>query len=130
MIPENLRYTKDHEWVAMKDGAAVVGITHYAQEKLGDITYVELPETDCDVGQHDEICTVESIKAVGDIYAPIAGKVADVNGELDDCPELVNEDPYGKGWIYKLQDVDESQLDGLLTPEQYAAHVKEMEDAS
>jgi len=130
MIPENLRYTKDHEWVAMKDGAAVVGITHYAQEKLGDITYVELPETDCDVGQHDEICTVESIKAVGDIYAPIAGKVADVNGELDACPELVNEDPYGKGWIYKLQNTDESQLDGLLTPEQYAAHVKEMEDAS
>jgi len=130
MIPDNLRYTRDHEWIDVREGIGVVGITHYAQEKLGDITYVELPDVGREVQQHDEVCAIESIKAAADIYAPAGGKIVEVNGALDERPELVNEDPYGEGWVYKLDEVNDSDIANMLTPEQYAEHLKQIEEES
>ena len=118
-VPKDLRYSKDHEWVRVEGTAAVVGITEHAQQALGDITYVELPPLHKRVKQFDEVAGIESAKAATDIYAPLSGKVCEVNALLADAPEKVNVDPYGKGWIYKLEAIDSKDLKNLLTPEQY-----------
>ncbi len=120
LAPENLRYSTDHEWVkAEADGRVRVGITDFAQDALGDIVFVELPEVDADVETGASIAEVESTKSVSDIYAPVTGKVVEVNAELGDEPERLNSDPYGEGWLFVLEVADASQLDGLMDAEAY-----------
>lgn len=119
LVPEELRYTEDHEWVRIEGDVAVVGITDHAQQALGEITYVDVPAVGKQVKQGAELAAVESAKAAADIYAPLSGTVAEVNSALEDSPEAVNADPYGEGWICKLKGLDLSELDVLLTAEQY-----------
>ncbi len=118
-IPQDLFYTKTHEWVSLEDGIATIGITDFAQSQLSDLTFVELPEVGTDFSGGDEAAVVESVKAAADVYAPIAGEVVEVNAELEDSPELINNDAFGKGWLFKLKVVDESDVDALLDPESY-----------
>ena len=119
-IPQNLLYTDQHEWVSVQDGVATVGITDYAQNALGDLTYVELPEVGDAAAVGDEVSAIESCKAAASVYAPVGGTIVAVNDDLEDNPGLVNEDSYGDGWILKLQMSDPSELDALKTPEQYS----------
>jgi glycine cleavage system H protein len=109
-VPEELQYTRSHEWVRTEGDTATVGITDYAQDELGDIVFVELPEEGATFGAGDSFGTVESVKAVSDIYAPVGGEVVKVNEALNDSPEKINEDPYGDGWIIKLRVSDEGDL--------------------
>ncbi len=126
MYPEELRYGKDHEWARDEgDGRVRVGITHYAQQELGDVVFVELPETETTVEKDDGFAVVESVKAVSDIYAPVSGTIVEVNTELETNPELINEDPYGKGWIAVIAVNDPSQLNDLMTAAEYRAHIGE-----
>lgn len=122
-IPKNLKYTKTHEWVRAEDDVAVVGITDHAQHELTDIVYVELPSVDSGVEAGKECAVVESVKAASDIYAPVSGEIVAVNEELTRAPELVNEDAYGKGWMFKIRVSDPAQIDQLLGPEEYAQHI-------
>ncbi|MGF1449384.1 MAG: glycine cleavage system protein GcvH [Opitutales bacterium] len=118
--PESLKYTKDHEWLRLEaDGSATVGITAHAQESLGDITFVELPGVGERFGQGDTFGVVESVKAASDLYLPLTGKVLAVNDALEDAPETVNQDPYGKGWMIQLELEDAAEADGLLTASDY-----------
>ncbi|MGZ6340117.1 MAG: glycine cleavage system protein GcvH [Candidatus Limnocylindrales bacterium] len=119
MAPADLRYTKEHEWVRVEGDLATVGITDYATHQLGDIVFVELPQPGRALTQFATLGVVESVKAVSDLFAPIAGEVVESNGELADRPELVNEDPFGAGWMLKVRLADAGQLDELLTPEAY-----------
>lgn len=112
-------YSKDHEWIAVKDGVATVGITAYAQEQLGDVVYVELPETGADFAQGDEAAVVESVKAASEVYAPIDGAVVETNQILADAPAKVNEDPQGAGWFLKMSVANPDQLTGLLDEAAY-----------
>jgi len=128
MIPTDLLYTDQHEWVKFADGVAAVGITHHAQNALGDITFVELPEEGAELAKGAEACVIESAKAAASIYAPADGTVTETNGALEDDPAAVNADPYGAGWIYKMSVPDASQLADLLTPEQYDALLAEEQD--
>ena len=114
MIPEDCKYAETHEWIRIEGTLAAVGITDYAQEALGDITFVELPLTGMVVEQGQECSVVESVKAVSDIYAPISGEVAEINHSLEDSPEKINEDPYGSGWIFKLKDYNKNELGDLM----------------
>ena len=109
-VPEDLQYTKSHEWVRVEDGVATVGITDHAQDELGDVGFVELPEMGATLAAGDSFGAVESVKAVSDLYAPVGGEVVEVNSALEDSPEKINEDPYGEGWILKLQISDEGNL--------------------
>lgn len=119
--PDNLKYTRSHEWVQDNDdGTVTVGITDHAQELLGDMVFIEVPENDREVEAGEECAVVESVKAASDVYAPVSGTVIDSNEDLADAPELVNEDPYGKGWMFKIQLSDVSQMDGLLDATAYA----------
>jgi glycine cleavage system H protein len=119
--PEELRYTKDHDWVRVEGDVAVVGITDHAQGAMGDITYVEPPPVGRQLEQFAEAGAVESAKAAADIYAPLSGVVAEVNTDLETVPEKLNQDPYGEGWIYKLKGVAAAELNNLLTAQQYRA---------
>ncbi len=122
-IPQNLRYAKTHEWVRLEGDAAVVGITDHAQEELSDIVFVELPAVDREVEAGQSCAVVESVKAASDIYAPVSGEVIAVNEDLGGAPELVNEDPYGKGWLFKIKLRDPAELNELLNPGDYAHHI-------
>lgn len=123
-VPEDLRYTQSHEWVRLEDdGTITVGITDHAQEQLGDLVFVETPEIDADVEAEAAVAVVESVKAASDIYAPVDGAIADSNGELADEPELVNSDPYGKGWLYKMNPADGTQIEQLMDYEAYRGFV-------
>ena len=120
MNPTDLKYSEEHEWVRPEEGdEAVVGITDYAQEQLGDVVYVLLPSEGEQLEQGKKLGEVESVKSVSDIFSPVSGEVIAVNEALSDRPELVNEDPYGKGWIARLRLSDPGQLDGLLSAQQY-----------
>ncbi|MFT5451073.1 MAG: glycine cleavage system H protein [Enterobacterales bacterium] len=120
-IPTELKYTKEHEWIRLDDeGNAVVGITDHAQELLGDMVYVELPEVEDTVATGDETGVVESVKAASDIYAPISGEILEVNEELGDSPEYVNSEPYDSGWLYKMTVGNEGDLNELLSADEYA----------
>ncbi|HEX8938958.1 MAG TPA: glycine cleavage system protein GcvH [Candidatus Limnocylindrales bacterium] len=119
MAPADLRYTKEHEWVRVEGDLATVGITDYATHQLGDIVFVELPEAGRQLTQFATLGVVESVKAVSDLFAPVGGEVVEANGELAGRPELLNEDPYGEGWLLKVRVADGAQLDELLTPEAY-----------
>ncbi len=118
-VPQDLFYAKTHEWVSLDKGIATVGITDFAQSQLSDLTFVELPEVGTAFERGDEAAVVESVKAAADVYAPVAGEVVEVNAELEDSPELINNDPFGAGWIYKLKVKDESDVDNMLDPESY-----------
>jgi len=118
-IPAGLRYSKEHEWVATEDEVATIGITDYAQEQLGEIVYVELPAVGDKISKDDAFGVVESVKAVSDIYAPVSGTVVEVNQELPESPEMINEDPYGDGWLVKVKVSDTSELEDLLDNEEY-----------
>jgi len=127
-LRQNLKYSKEHEWVeVLGDNKVKVGITDYAQHSLGDIVFVEVPGEGDDVTANETMGSVESVKAVSDVYCPLSGKVVEVNGELEDSPELVNEDPYGKGWMVVVELSDSSELDQLLSAEEYDAFIKEEE---
>ena len=118
-IPEDLRYSTDHEWAKVEDGKVRIGITDYAQDALGDVVYVEVPEVGAKVTAKDKICEVESTKSVSDIYAPVAGTIAEANADLADAPQRLNEDPYGEGWICLIEAEDPSELEALLDAEAY-----------
>jgi glycine cleavage system H protein len=124
MVPTDLRYTKDHEWVRVDGDEATIGITAYAADQLGDIVFVELPEIGRTVEQFAAFGVVESVKAVSDLFAPLAGEVTGANGELASRPELVNSDPYGEGWMLRIRAADLAQADELLAPDAYDALVE------
>jgi glycine cleavage system H protein len=124
MKPRDCRYSKEHEWVRVEGRSATVGITDYAQGQLGDIVYVELPPPGEILTQFEPFGVVESVKAASDLYAPLSGEVLEVNEELSDHPQFVNEDPYGKGWMMKIKPSDTSELDNLLTAEEYEGYLE------
>ena len=121
--PTDCRYTREHEWVRLDNGTATVGITHHAQDQLGDVVFVELPTVGAKLEAEGPFGAVESVKAVSDIYAPISGDVIAVNEALLDAPELINSDPHGEGWLVKLTVFDRSEIQGLLKADQYARFV-------
>lgn len=123
MIPKDLKYTKDHEWAKPEDGKVRVGITDHAQRELGDIVFVELPDVGKKVNKGELVATVESVKAVGEVYAPVSGEVVEVNSALESSPELVNKDPYGQGWILVLRVDNPAELDELMDAAAYEAAV-------
>ena len=120
MVAENRKYAKSHEWVLIEGEIAIVGISDHAQDALGDITFVELPEVDDEVTQGDDCAVVESVKAASDLYAPLSGTICEVNEELEDAPELINEDCYEKGWIFKISGFDKAELENLLDADSYS----------
>jgi len=126
-IPKNLKYTKEHEWVRLEGDEAVVGITDYAQRALGEVTYVDLPPAAKLVSRGEELGAVESAKAASELYAPVGGKVIEVNPLLEDAPEKVNQSAYEEGWICKLGSVNLADVDSLLTPAQYEEHLEQEE---
>ncbi|KGR78193.1 glycine cleavage system protein GcvH [Ureibacillus manganicus] len=123
--PKDLRYSKEHEWVKVEDGKASIGITHFAQSELGDIVFVELPQVGDEIQLNQPFGSVESVKTVSELYAPVSGKVVEVNSELDDSPELVNESPYEQAWMITVELTNASEVDELLTPEQYDELIEE-----
>jgi glycine cleavage system H protein len=122
-IPENLRYSKDHEWVKVDGDVATIGITDFAQHSLGDVVYVDLPRTGDKFGSHESFGSVESVKAVSEIFTPIAGEVTEVNNELNDTPEDVNNDPYGNAWMLKIKMDNPNEADGMLSAEEYEEYL-------
>ena len=125
MVPKDLRYTKEHEWVRVEGGVATVGITDYAAEQLGDIVFVELPEPGRTVTQFAAIGVIESVKAVSDLFAPVGGDVVESNAALAGSPELLNSDPFGAGWMLRISVSDAAQMDALLDSAAYEALTKE-----
>jgi glycine cleavage system H protein len=123
--PEDLSYTKDHEWIRVKGDVATVGITDHAQKQLGDVVYVELPKTGDKFEASEPFGSVESVKAVSEIYMPLSGSVVEVNESLNESPEQVNEDPYGDGWMIRIKIENPSQVDGLLSSIEYEDYIKE-----
>jgi glycine cleavage system H protein len=119
MIPEDLKYSKDHEWVRVANGVATIGITEFAQKQLGDIVYVETPKLGEVLSQNDSFGTIESVKAVSELYSPLSGELVVINQEVVDSPELVNEDPYGDGWIIQVRPSNLSELENLLSAQEY-----------
>lgn len=125
MYPEKLRYSPEHTWARVEGNRAVVGITHYAQEQLGDVVYVELPEAGQEFAQHEVFGVVESVKSVNDLYSPVSGIVVKRNDALLDQPEIINRDPYGEGWMIVLEMKDRAELEKLLSAEDYRRQVEE-----
>lgn len=126
-IPQNLKYTKDHEWIRVEGGEAFFGVTEHAQQQLGDIVFVDLPETGRKVSAGDSVCSVESVKAVNDVFSALSGEITGGNDKLEGDPALVNSDPYGEGWMFKLRMDDPSQADGLMDAAAYAAFLEDSE---
>jgi glycine cleavage system H protein len=125
VIPKDLKYTQDHEWVRLEGGKARVGITHHAQKELGDIVFAELPEVGKKVKRGERVATVESVKAVGEVFAPLSGEVVEANDALASSPDLVNKDPYGQGWLFVVKMSDPAETAGLMDAARYAALVGE-----
>ncbi|MBE3553761.1 MAG: glycine cleavage system protein GcvH [Thermicanus sp.] len=124
-IPQNLKYSKEHEWVRVEGNIAYIGITEFAQSELGDIVFVELPEVGAELTRDESFGSVESVKTVSDIYAPVSGKVIRVNQELADSPEWVNQSPYEKAWMVAVEMSDPSELDLLLSADEYEEHIRD-----
>ncbi|MXY20019.1 MAG: glycine cleavage system protein GcvH [Dehalococcoidia bacterium] len=124
MNPEDLKYSEEHEWLRMEGGTAVIGITHFAQDSLGDVVFVELPDVGSDVEQFEKMGEIESVKAVSDLYCPVGGRVVEVNDSLNDSPELVNDSPYEEGWMIKVEVSDGSEIDRLMSASEYGALVE------
>jgi glycine cleavage system H protein len=128
MYPSQYFYTKDHEWVDVKGDTATVGITDYAQSHLGDVVYVELPAVGKTLGVHETIGTIESVKAVSEVFCPVSGEVIEVNGDLGGAPESVNQDPHGKGWIIKLKMKNAADLELLMRAVDYEKYIEGLRD--
>ena len=127
MIPSDRKYSKEHEWVKLEQGSeALVGITRYAQDQLGDVVYLDLPGAGAQLEQFAKLGEIESVKAVSDMFSPVSGEIVGVNQEAIDHPELVNEDPHGKGWLLRVRLKDPAELDNLLTAEQYESFLQEI----
>ena len=126
MALRDLWYHEEHTWTNIEDDTASVGITDYAQQQLGDVVFVELPEIGAEVEQGKPFGSIESVKAVNDLYAPLSGEVVEVNSDLEDTPELVNDDPYGKGWIMRIKVADKEECDNLMDVEEYRLYIKEV----
>jgi glycine cleavage system H protein len=122
-LPENLKYTKDHEWILVEGTTGTVGITDHAQGELGDVVFVELPAAGKSVKHGESFGTIEAVKAVSDLYAPVSGQITGTNGELSENPELVNKDPYGKGWMVKIKITNPDELKGLMDAAAYKASI-------
>ncbi|MGJ8723464.1 MAG: glycine cleavage system protein GcvH [Roseibacillus sp.] len=122
-IPQNLKYTEEHDWVRMEEDIAIVGVTDHAQEELSDVVFVELPEIGRVIEEKEVCAVVESVKAASDIYAPVSGEVIEVNTTLEEEPGNINEDPYGVGWLFKVKVTDMEIVEGLLTPDDYEEHL-------
>ena len=122
--PKDLKYTKEHEWIKLDGDIAIIGVTDFAQQQLTDIVFVELPKKGKKVEQNKQLTVIESVKSVSDVFSPVSGEVTEINEKLKDNPETINKDPYGKGWIAKLKLEDKSQLDGLMTAENYENFIK------
>jgi len=130
-IPEDLKYTREHEWVRIEDeGEVVIGITDYAQEQLGDIVFIELPEADAevDVIRDEPFAVIESVKAASDVYSPITGQVIEINDELPNSPDVVNEDCYGDGWLLRMKPANREETDDLLSPDDYRELIDEISE--
>jgi len=123
-VPEGLRYSRDHEWARLEGGRVRVGITDYAQDALGDVVFVDVPEVGAKIGADGKVSEVESTKSVSDIFAPVSGTVVEVNGDLADAPERLNDDPYGEGWILVLDPDDPAEVEGLLDADAYRALIE------
>ncbi len=126
MNPEDCKYTEEHEWVRVEGDVAVVGITDFAQQQLGDVVYVELPEPGAGVEQNQPFGSIDSVKTASDLYSPLTGEVLEVNENVNSDPALVNSDPYQEGWMIKVRPSDVSQLDSLMTSDQYAEYIKDI----
>lgn len=118
-VPDHLRYTEEHEWILLEDDVATVGITDYAQGELGDIVFIELPKVDDETKQMEPFGTIEAVKAVSDLFAPLSGKVVEVNSDVEDQPEIINQDPFGKGWMVKIKVANKDEIESLLSAEEY-----------
>lgn len=127
-IPEELKYTKDHEWISVDGDVATLGITDYAQHALGDVVYVELPNEGENFNAHDPFGSVESVKAVSEIFTPIGGEIIESNEDLNDTPEVVNDDPYGDAWLVKIKMDNSGEVDALLSAEEYAEFLESEEE--
>ena len=123
-VPEELKYTEEHEWVRVEGDEVSIGITDFAQSELGDIIFVEFPDTGITINQKDTVGTLEAVKTVADIYSPVTGEVLEINDNLESNPELINEDPYQNGWILKIKIKDINELDGLLSNSDYEKLIK------
>ncbi len=123
-IPKDLKYTDDHEWVRVEGNVATIGVTDYAQQELGDVVYVDITELDEDLNQKDVFGSVEAVKTVADLFMPVSGKVIELNEDLESSPESVNDDPYGAGWMIKIEMSDTSEVDSLLDAEAYEASIE------
>jgi len=124
-FPKELRYSQEHEWVAIEENIATIGITDYAQEQLGDVVYIELPEVGTQVTKDEAFGVVESVKAVSDVYAPVSGTVTEINVPLPDSPETINDDPYGDAWMIRVDMSDPGEVEDLMTAAQYKKFVEE-----
>ncbi len=124
LIPDDLRYTTEHEWLRLEDGNARVGISDYAQDQLGDIVYVDLPKLGSQLSAMKKLGEIESVKVASELFSPVTGEVIEINGELDTAPELVNQDPYGEGWLVLVRLTDPDAIDDLLTPDAYTDLVR------
>jgi glycine cleavage system H protein len=124
MAQENLLFSKDHEWVRSEGSTVVVGVTDYAQHELGDVVYVDLPAAGKELKKGDPAANIESVKAVSDVYAPVSGKITEVNGKLGETPELVNQDPFGEGWIFKMAVTQAAELSELMDLKKYEEYLK------
>ncbi len=125
MNPENIKYHKEHTWVKISGKKAIIGITNYAQESLGDIVYIDLPDLDNTVDANTELTEIESTKTTSSVISPVSGTITEVNEDLAETPEIINEDPYGKGWIAVLEIEDKSQLDSLMDVSEYEKYLEE-----
>ena len=123
-LPENIKYTEDHEWAKLEGNILTIGITDFAQSELGDIIFVEFPDLNTKVSAKDSVGTLEAVKTVADIYSPASGLVMELNNQLEDTPELINEDPYNKGWILKIKINDKNEYNSLLTNDEYRNIIK------
>ncbi|MBU1864145.1 MAG: glycine cleavage system protein GcvH [Candidatus Omnitrophica bacterium] len=123
-FPNNCKYTKTHEWTKKEEKVCIVGVTEYAQKELSDVVYVELPDISRDIKAGEAVCVVESVKAAFDIFAPLSGRVLEVNTDLENNPALINSDPYGKGWLFKLECSNENELNSLMDAAAYGKHIE------
>jgi glycine cleavage system H protein len=127
LIPKECRYTREHEWARFEDGVVTIGVTDYAQEKLGEIVYVELPDENDEVRKDEAFGVVESTKNASDVMAPISGKVVETNGTLEENPELINNDPYEEGWLIRIQPEDVAELDELMSADEYREYLEKID---
>lgn len=128
-IPTELRYTATHEWIRVEeDGSVVIGITDHAQSQLGELVFVDLPDMGIRVNAADEVCVVESVKAASDVYSPLSGKIIGINEDLEDAPSLVNSDPFGDGWLFKIAPSDMEELDDLMDADDYTQLMEENDE--